>query len=242
MADTMKSILVIDDEPLILYGLARVLQKNDRPVTTAASADAALSSLSAYPHDLVLLSLDMRDDAGLGALVDELATRPELGGIIMMSTGLPEGHKIFRRAIAAAHPGTSYCLVKPFDLYDAVLLVDQITKGESIDDAQGQDGAQKLKRRRKSARKSFRHPISFHFEQISEGKSERVSVEGESIDISATGLGLTTCYPLPAMRVISFGDEVRHQTGVVVWSEMVDDLWCRAGVRFDRPISAGAAL
>jgi hypothetical protein len=41
-----------------------------------------------------------------------------------------------------------------------------------------------------------------------------------------------TRYPLRESQVISFDEKVDNRSGVVVWSKMVDEEYCRAGIRF----------
>lgn len=67
---------------------------------------------------------------------------------------------------------------------------------------------------------------------ISGGRNKRWLIGAETPDISDTGIGLTTAYPLKASDVISFGKDMEERTGVVVWSSMLDEQTCRAGIKF----------
>jgi CheY-like chemotaxis protein len=52
-------ILVIDDEPSIVHGLAQLLRREDYHVATAANGRHALAELQVQPYDVILSDLHM---------------------------------------------------------------------------------------------------------------------------------------------------------------------------------------
>ena len=58
------AILVIDDEPSILRGVARLLRREGYTVATAANGRYALAQLQVQPYDVILSDLHMPDMDG----------------------------------------------------------------------------------------------------------------------------------------------------------------------------------
>ena len=74
--------------------------------------------------------------------------------------------------------------------------------------------------------------ISFQLSVIFQGISTRLFVEAQAVDVSDSGIGLVTPYPLQKSQVIGFDEKLKNRTGVVAWSKMTDEENCRVGVKF----------
>lgn len=61
--DTMKSILLVDDEPVVCAELRRRLRSFGFRVEAAHSAEAALRSIRRTPFDAVVLEFNLRSEA-----------------------------------------------------------------------------------------------------------------------------------------------------------------------------------
>jgi CheY-like chemotaxis protein len=61
----MINILAVDDEPLIINFISRVLQKEGYYVDTADEADKALSLLKTREYDVILLDIKMPEMDGI---------------------------------------------------------------------------------------------------------------------------------------------------------------------------------
>lgn len=70
-------------------------------------------------------------------------------------------------------------------------------------------------------------PFSINISDVIEPR--KLSLYGEIIDISASGLCITTEYPLEPGHVLSFGD--RGLTGIVKWGVKFDNSY-RFGIKF----------
>lgn len=100
-------ILAIDDDPMFLRSLKRVLNNTPYSLTTLTDPEQALTTVVAGRHDLVLLDLKMPGRDGLSVL-DELMHRfPEL--FVIMLTG----HGGVQEAVQAVKLGAADFLEKP---------------------------------------------------------------------------------------------------------------------------------
>ncbi len=108
----MKTVLVVDDEPSVLFALSEALGDRRRGVrvVTAANGVEAVAVLESEPVDLVLTDLRMPDMDGFELLAFLRRSHAELPVILMTALGSEE---------TAAHLGTAgsfECLTKPFDV------------------------------------------------------------------------------------------------------------------------------
>lgn len=81
------SILVVDDEPMILDLMSDVLGTLGYRVDTAANGGEASRKIEARPYDLVLTDVRMPQMSGLQLYDRILALRPEMVGHVVFMTG-----------------------------------------------------------------------------------------------------------------------------------------------------------
>jgi CheY-like chemotaxis protein/predicted regulator of Ras-like GTPase activity (Roadblock/LC7/MglB family) len=110
----MKTILVVDDEPSVLFALSEGLSDRRRGVrvATAANGVEAVAVLESEPVDLVLTDLRMPDMDGFELLTFLRRNHAALPVILMTALGSAETSA--RLALA----GSFECLPKPFHLPD----------------------------------------------------------------------------------------------------------------------------
>jgi CheY-like chemotaxis protein len=108
----MKTILVVDDEPSVLFALSEGLsdRRHGVRVTTAANGIEAVAVLEAGPVDLVLTDLRMPDMDGFELLAFLRRNHAALPVILMTALGNAE------TSARLATAGSFECLPKPFDL------------------------------------------------------------------------------------------------------------------------------
>jgi len=73
--------------------------------------------------------------------------------------------------------------------------------------------------------------VSFSLKTIVDGEQQETNSTGILTDISDCGIGLLSHSPLSQDQLVSFGNGLKDQYGVVVWSSMIEDQTCRAGIR-----------
>lgn len=105
-----RSLLLVDDEYMILEGLKRLLPYEEYGISTiytAEDAEAALAILSQHPVDVVLTDVCMPDKTGLEMIAEMKMISPQTGYIIM------SGYQEFDFVKKALSLGAADYLVKP---------------------------------------------------------------------------------------------------------------------------------
>ena len=105
-------VLVVDDEPLVLWSITEMLRSRGMQVQEAASAKTALRVFTGdeEPPDVVLLDLNLPDSADLAPLSMMRKIAPKTRVILMTAYGTPEVCAEARRL------GVFTVMEKPFDL------------------------------------------------------------------------------------------------------------------------------
>ncbi len=110
-------VLVVDDEPGLRRGLARILTARGYTVGQAEDGQAGLSYLADHAPDVALVDITMPRLSGLELLAEAKAKRPETEIIMMTAHGGVE------EAVQAVKLGAYQFLTKPFVSNDAVVIV-----------------------------------------------------------------------------------------------------------------------
>jgi len=226
------SILVVDDHHLILYALARALKEDAYVVETADTVTEAIKKVSECSFDLCLLDVHLSDMNGLGLMKRIREICPETKFIIMTASCLDasELSELNKEAVAN---GACYFIPKPFNLWEIRDVVQQVLTGkQKLEAGFNFTGRYFEKKARKTPRKPCKEKVRFHMSVIDQGNYTRWSLEAQAVDINDSGIGLLSQYPLRESQVIGFDEKMGNRTGVVVWSKMIDEETCRAGIRF----------
>lgn len=106
----MASLLIVDDEPSICWGLSKLAREMGHTVAVAASAEEALAAVETARPDAILLDVRLPGMDGLAA-VDRFRQRLGQVPIVIMTAygDLPV-------AVEAVRKGAADYLVKPFEL------------------------------------------------------------------------------------------------------------------------------
>jgi DNA-binding NarL/FixJ family response regulator len=115
-------VLLVDDDDLMRAGLRAVLSTDEsvRVVGEASSGRGAVSAVSAYGPDLVLMDVRMPDLDGIAATREVLASSPEVKVVIL--TTFEEDRYIFG-ALSAGASGFLLKRTRPEDLLAAIRTV-----------------------------------------------------------------------------------------------------------------------
>src|SRR5947208_14747582 len=108
----MKTVLVVDDEPSVIFALSEGLRdrRGGVRVVTAANGIEAVAVLEAEPVNLVLTDLRMPDMDGFELLAFLRRNHPSLPVILMTALGRAE------TSARLATAGSLECPAKPFHL------------------------------------------------------------------------------------------------------------------------------
>lgn len=227
-----KRILVVDEDQLILYALSKALKDEELEVVTAATSNSAIEKLSSCRYDLCLLDLRLTDLSGLGLMKIIRDNCPETKIVLMTADSL-NSRDLSDIYIHAISNGACHIIRKPFNINDVAEAVQQVLEGdESLASAFDFNHSAYQKKSRKHPRKPWNEKIYFQTSIIHQGVSTRLSVEADAVDISDSGIGFLTQYPLKESQVISFDEKLDNRMGVVAWTKMVDEKNCRVGAKF----------
>ena len=112
-------VLVVDDEPLILFCISRVLEKSAL-VKTVATAEEALGEIGAQHYDLCFLDIILPGMTGLDAMKIINERSPNTKVAIMTGTLLDEAMKEQVEDFAYTF------IEKPFSLSDIEEVADRV--------------------------------------------------------------------------------------------------------------------
>jgi len=114
-----QDILVVDDDPAMSAGIARVLQAEGYRVTTAASGRQALETMAQQPVGLAILDMKMPGMNGVELL--QMIGQDYPGTKVIMVTGYPD----VKAAVECIKLGAMDYLVKPLRLEDYAALLQK---------------------------------------------------------------------------------------------------------------------
>jgi two-component system response regulator HydG len=109
LSDARAMVLLVDDEPLLLRALQRILRPEGHRVVTASCAEEMRTALSDPALDVILLDLFLGEANGLDILDQVKRVRPEVEVIVMT------GHASVESAVGCMRRGAFDYLEKPFD-------------------------------------------------------------------------------------------------------------------------------
>ena len=107
----MPKLLIVDDEPNVLYLLEKNLRSEDLHVVTASTAQQAIEAVEQHAPDAVILDVRLPDMSGLDAFDRMREIDPRLPVIIVTA------HTTTDTAIEAMKRGAFEYLLKPLDVH-----------------------------------------------------------------------------------------------------------------------------
>jgi DNA-binding NtrC family response regulator len=115
----MAKILIVDDEPVILNLLNKILLGEKYEVTPASSGEAALRLLEKESFDLLISDIKMEPVDGITLLKEARKTQPDVGVIMLTAYGS------VGTAVEAMKEGAFDYITKPFKLDELLLTVQR---------------------------------------------------------------------------------------------------------------------
>lgn len=126
MVERNYRILLVDDEPLILHNIGRLLETEGYHVTSAENGEAALQFLSEATFDLVLTDLVMDKVDGMTVLQEAKKKDPEI--IVIMLTGFAD----MKVAINAISLGADDFMLKPAESEEIFFRVKRCLESKEL--------------------------------------------------------------------------------------------------------------
>jgi DNA-binding NtrC family response regulator len=225
-------IPVVDDDELILFALAKILKDSAIEVITASTRIEAIKKLSYCTYKLCLIDIHLPDMSGLVLMNIVREMCPE-AKIIIMTGGHSDFSELNGKYIESFLSQVSRFITKPFHCCDVRETVEKILRGEDNSDRRNISiGRGTVEKSRKHPREPYGEKVCFQMSIIDNGSISRKFLEAQAVDISDSGIGLLSSYPLNESQIIGFDEKNKNKTGVVTWSRMIDGDICRAGVKF----------
>lgn len=125
----METVLIVDDEPNVLYALRKRLKAPDRKIIVADNAESALELFDSEKPDLVLLDVRLPDMSGLEAFSRIRKIDPRAIVIIMTA------YSSTNTAIDAMRRGAYDYFIKPVEPSTLVGVAGASSRSESFDPA-----------------------------------------------------------------------------------------------------------
>jgi CheY-like chemotaxis protein len=126
--DEKRRILIIDDDPEVVWGIGRYLARSGFSVTTCGDGTEAIELLEQEPFDVLVTDIQMPGLNGLAVLDWAREHRPRLRKMVMTAYGTPTIKQVSMRK------GASVYLEKPVD---PKLLVDVLSRPPKRDTFSG---------------------------------------------------------------------------------------------------------
>lgn len=117
-----QTVLVVDDDPLILQVVATVLDLEEFEVVTAGSAKQALEHLESRPPDLVVCDIMMPEMDGF-ELCERIRQAPDFGKLPIILLTARDSDDDRRRGVEVG--GDAY-LTKPFSPLELIDEIDRL--------------------------------------------------------------------------------------------------------------------
>jgi DNA-binding NtrC family response regulator len=121
-----KRILIVEDEPLILFSLSTALQSELTEVKTTSNGRNALQEIAASKHfDLYIIDITLPDMNGC-ELIEIVAQQQPLAQFIVMTGRYRDKQSMLDQMEGAAAIEPFHFMTKPFDIDETQEMVFQI--------------------------------------------------------------------------------------------------------------------
>lgn len=224
-------ILAVDNRQLLLWALERAFKGRALNLSTASTTEQALTEIDLHCYDLFILDFDPSDRKQQELLAKIDASCPFVPIIFM--TACDTHSSEFNSTIKDLRKqGEWHLLEKPFILDKLFSFIEAIF----LDKNHLSHGLKSFEHNYDSEkRQQIRHPhvqpVTFTYKYVADGKEIIANETGIVTDLNDCGVGLLTHTMLKHEQVISFGETLDKQFGIVSWCNMIEPETCRAGVR-----------
>ncbi len=218
----MKKVLVVDDEPLILYSLAKTLQDDGMEVTTVDNGTDAIEASRRCFYNLSFLDLRLPDIHGVDVMMKIKELSPE-SKILAMSASCIDDK--FKELIEK----NAYLFIpKPFELKYVKAIAHQIVEsGTAFPHSAGYAttyGKTPADEHRRIERTAHSKAIMYKVNCLDD--VQILNENGHIVDISKAGMCIHTDYPVRPGSVIRFDAAevgIAYNTGIVRNTSLINN-------------------
>ncbi len=221
-----KVLLVGDDENLIRHSLPWVLQDDSTDVLCAMNGYEAFRELRSQTIDLCFLDIHLPDLNALDLMWTIKRLSPATRIIVMT------GNDVNSDTMNAIWDYAVLRLVKPFDLYLAKSLADEIME-KQLDGYRDYDDLVNhlVGEKRLHDRKLVVPPVNYTV-LVNDGDDDHRRHIADAVDISVNGLGIRTNVLLEKGRIVRLKSKNESIHGIVRWVTPDNNgERCRAGIQ-----------
>ena len=195
----MQKALVIGDDQLINYAIEKTLQPYFPELKMVATGDGAVREISSCHYDVCFLDMNPHENESISLLKNIKELSPGTKVVIMTDMTMDEGIKKKLKGCYFCH------LIKPFDVSE-LKSVAELSKASSL-----QTGEEWFAENRKpSKRKIVERTADLKLTLIEKGSPVHIKIQADIVDISESGYGLKTFYPLEPDHLITISDTGRR--------------------------------
>ena len=212
--------LLVDDDELIRYAVSKALHPYCSELKSVSNGADALHEISSSRYDLCLLDISLRgmDGLTLPKKIKELS--PDTKVVVMTGTS-PDDE--MRKEIAEC----SFCfLPKPFEFAELKSVARQALGKQEADSSAGNGQF-----RTDPARK----PVNYAITVLDQSKPVSLSLTGDMLDVSESGISMRTPYPLELGHLVTITSGLEPavpKTGIVKSTIADESYMYRVGVEF----------
>ena len=219
--------MVVDDEPLILYSLAKTLQGDGVEVMTVNNGSDAIEASRRSFYNPCLIDLCLPDMDGIDVMMKIRKLSPESKILILSALCLKDTVKDLIKENA-------YLFIpKPFELSYVKAIVRKILNEETTPRHSAAGVETHADERRRIDRSLFPRKIQYSINCLD--KLDLPHMDAQIVDISEAGMGIVTSYPVKPGCVIRFDmikDGINYRAGIVTNTSLVENNLYKAGIEF----------
>ncbi|MGO9379672.1 MAG: response regulator [Dissulfurispiraceae bacterium] len=223
----MKKVLIVDDEPLILFSLARALKGSGLAIKTVDNGSAAIEEVRQSTYQLCFLDLCLPDMNGIDVMLKIKQHSPECNIVIMSSSSVDAATK------ELIEKNASLFIPKPFELTYVKAIAQQLTDDNQVKSLPGVTMIKTDDERRRMERSSSSKTITCIVN--CPDTNEAIDMNAHVVSISKAGMGIHTTHPVKPGSIIRFDaieEGFDYMAGVVRNTVPIDNNMYRAGIEF----------
>jgi len=122
-------LAIVDDDPQITKTMKEVLEKKGYSVSTCATGEEAIALTKERPQDTIFIDMNLPVLNGLEVYLKIHEINPE-ATVVMMTAYRQEMDELIKQAMQS---GAYACLYKPFDMNEAINIIDELSKKKHKD-------------------------------------------------------------------------------------------------------------
>jgi DNA-binding response OmpR family regulator len=220
----MERALIVNDDQLMSYAISKALHPYHPEIKTVSNGDDAMNEISSCFYPLCFLDVSVPGLHGFDMVRKIREVSPDTRLIILTPGGRPVNDvKDFLEE--NNQESACYCLSKPFEISELKAVVQQALNKKEQEPFSAD--------RRIPRRSPLRKSVSYTVIVLELGKPVSLTLKGDIIDISDTGVGMRTHYPLEPGHFLMFDSGMEQRSGVVKWTSTLEDSYMyRVGIEF----------